>query len=226
MGGQRSINKTTRILGILLVTLIIIFSITMVIMLIKNLSISPEQKEKIQVNNKLTTNQMINLLMCARYHLTKSEILEQNSITDESMIVFALDYIMISEENPNITSANEYTIAKVSEIEDAVWYIFDKGIDYSKVSFRISGEYIYIPEYLMGRDARIYKFKAREYNQNEDVYTVYIDCLEPSPSQFSEIIEGSVTEYDTRNVMETQIFKYKEKDGRKVLLAYNSVVDW
>ena len=212
-------QNTTKILGIILVVLVIAFIITIIVM---NININPEKQEKQQANNELSTDQMLMLLKCAQYHLNKSENLENNSITDEYMIVFATDYLSLLSEY-NVIYNNDYQTVKLSDIEQMVKFIFDRDINYSNVSFKVDGDHIYIPIYPIGTDAEIYKFRKRGYNESQNTYTVYIDCLEVGPSQYSELIEGSVTEYNQDDVIKTMIFKYKENEGRRVLLAYNSI---
>lgn len=212
-----NVKNTTNIWGILLIISIIAFIVTIIIM-----NINPEQQQKVQANNKLTEDEMLTLIRYAQYHITESDSLESGSITDEAMIVFATDY-MKAVGGYNITVSTDVTNAKIVDIESVVRYIFDRSINYSNVSFERNGEYMSVPMYPIGTDAQIYKFKSREYNETENIYTVSIDCLEVGTSKYSEIIEGSVTSYDERYVIETLVFKYKEIDGRKVLLAYNSV---
>jgi len=213
-------KNTTNILGIILVVLIIVFIITMII-----ININPEKNQKVQVNNKLTEDEMLMMLKYSQYHLTESDNLETNSITDESMIVFGLDYMNVVG-GYNLIYTEEYIRAKVSDIESIVKHIFDREINYSNVTFEINGEYMIVPIYPTGTDATIYKFKSRKYNETQDTYTVYIDCLEVGSSMYSEIIEGSVTEYDDKYVIQTLLFKYKEQDGRKILLSYDSIINY
>ena len=207
-------NNTTRFLGITFIVLLLIFVIALVVMNIK-----PEQREKEKVNKALSNEQISMLVKRARDDLTKTKNLEVGSITDESMIIFASDYISVEDSN-SLVYTEEYTIANVSDIEEKVLYIFDKQIDYSKVSFEIMDGQIYIPVFLRSTDAQVYKFRTREYNEQQDVYTAYIDCLEPSPDQYTELSEAAVTEYNPDKVINTMIFKYRVKEGRKILLAF------
>lgn len=211
----------TKILGIILIILaVLIISVALII----NLFTSPEQKEKQQANNKLNTDQMLALLKYAQYHLERFD--ENKFLSDEYMIVFALDYLGVTGENEGISSSDEYITVKRDSIEAAVRYIFNKEINYSNIPFRQTADSILVPIYPIGTDAQIYKFKSREYNEATNVYTVYIDCLEIGPSRYSEIIEGSVTEYDEEDVLRTLVFEYKEMDGRRVLVGYNVVYNF
>lgn len=210
-------KNATNIFGILLVLAIIAFIVTMII-----ININPEERQKVQINNKLTEDEMLMLIKYAQHHITQSDNLQNNSITDESMIVFALDYMNVVG-GYDITNTDEYIKAKRLDIEEVVKYIFDRSINYSNVTFEISGEYISVPVYPTGTDAQIYKFKSREYNDVDETYIASIDCLEVGSSMYSEIIEGNVTDYDEKYVIKTLLFKYKEIDGRRVLLAYDSI---
>lgn len=215
------INKmknTTNILGIILIVLIVVFVITIAIVILNH---NPEEKQKQQANNKLNTDQMLALLKYAQYHLTPFDNLTSNTLSDEYMILFALDYIQVTEGHSKFSTTDDSIIANISDIEQAVKTIFNKEIDYSKVTFELSGESIFIPIYPIGTDAQIYKFRTREYNDTQDIYTVYIDCLEVGTSKYSELIEGSVTEYNKNDVLRTLVFKYTENEERRILLAYN-----
>ncbi len=217
-GTIKNINVTD-ILGKILVGLIIAFVILVIIMIVTS---NPETREKTKVNNELKTEQMLVLLKCAQFHLDKSVNLEINSITDDNMIRFATDYLNLlnNQTNTEIESAQK---VKRADLENMVRHIFDKTINYSNVTLEIDDEYVSVPATLVGTDAEIYKFKKREYDESQNVYTVYIDCLEIGPSQFSEIFEGEVTEYNPNDVIKTMIFKYMEKEDRRVLLSYNSI---
>lgn len=210
-------KNATNIFGTLLVLSIIAFIITMIV-----ININPEERQKVQINSKLTEDEMIMLIKYAQHHITRSNNLENNSITDESMIIFALDYMNVVG-GYDVINTTEYIKAKRLDVEAVVKYIFDKDINYSNVTFDINGDYILAPVYPTGTDAQIYKFKSREYDEIENTYIVSIDCLEVGSSRYSEIIEGNVTDYDEKYVIKTLLFKYKEIDGRRVLLAYNSI---
>lgn len=213
-----NMKNTTDILKIILIVLIIAFVITVVISI---LNYNPEKKQKQEANNKLNTDQMLALLKYAQYHLVEFDNLTLNTLSDEYMILFALDYLQVTEGYNKFKATDESIIVKILDIEQAVKTVFNKEIDYSKVTFRVSGDEIFVPIYPIGTDAQIYKFRSREYNETQDVYTVYIDCLEVGTSKYSELIEGSVTEYNKNDVLRTMVFKYTEKEGRRILLAYN-----
>ena len=183
---------------------------------------TPEQKEKVDVNTELATNKIQNLLKCAQSHLNKSKTLENNSITDEYMIVFALDYMSIMD-GYDVKYTEEYMVANISEIQQVVEYIFGRQANYSNTEFELVGDNLYVPIYPIGTDLDVYKLKSKEYNELENTYTVYIDCLGISPSQYYEITDSNTIDYSQEDVIKTMIFKYKELDGRKVLLSYNAI---
>lgn len=181
-----------------------------------------DSTQKTIKNKELKGEELIVLLKGARAHLTESEELKNNTFTDESMILFALDYIGVSDdyEKPNYQEFN--TIVNKADIEAVVKYIFNTAIDYSKVTFEVRGEYINVPLYLPSTDAQIYKYKNTIYNEVEKTYTAYIDCLEPITTDYFEVVDEKVLEYNEEDVLETMLFKYKNVNGRKVLLAYKT----
>lgn len=213
-----NMKNTTNILKIILIVAILIF---VILILVEVLTYDPAKQEKKEVNNKLNTDQMLALLKYAQYHLVDFDNLSSNILSEDNMIVFALDYIQVVEGYKNVYNTGEYIEVETSAIEQTVKNIFNKDIDYSKVTFNVSGEKVFVPIYPIGTDAQIYKFRSREYNETQELYTVYIDCLEIGPSKYSELIEGSVTEYSKDDVIKTMKFIYKEIDGRRVLLAYD-----
>lgn len=209
-------ENRVKILKILLVILIILF----VIMLIR-LNINSEKKEQKTINEELSTDKLIYLMKAATQTLNRSENLLDNSITDESMIKFATEYLF----GKNITYTDKYIVANIVDVEEAVEYIFDRKINFSNVTYTVQSSSIYIPIYPISTDVKTYKFKYREYDENENTYISYIDCLESSFSQYSEIVDSSTTEYSDNNVIRTLVFKYKIKDGRKILLSYNDIMN-
>lgn len=204
---------------ILIVSMIILGLIILTIGLI---ILFNDNTQKVIKNKELKGEELIVLLKGARAHLTESEELKNNTFTDESMILFALDYIGVSDdyEKPNYQEFN--TIVNKADIEAVVKYIFNTAIDYSKVTFEVRGEYINVPLYLPSTDAQIYKYKNTIYNEVEKTYTAYIDCLEPITTDYFEVVDEKVLEYNEEDVLETMLFKYKIVDGRKVLLAYRT----
>ena len=176
------------------------------------------------MNTELSTDKMIALLKYARPVLTHSDSLEIGSITDEDMITFAGYYISL-DNNKNLNYFDEYKTANITDIEEAISYIFDEQVDYSKVSFKVENNIIYIPKCYISTDMQVYKFNKRVYDEKQQVYISYIDCLEMGPSRYTELSPDSVTEYDRDSVVNTLVFKYRIKDGRKVLLAFDSVIN-
>lgn len=213
-----NMKNTTDILKIILIVASIVF---VILILVAVLTYDPVKQEKKEANNKLNTDQMLALLKYAQYHLEDFDNLSQNILSEDNMIVFALDYIQVVEGYNNISNTGEHIVVNVSAIEQAVKNIFNKDIDYTRITFNVSDGKVFVPIYPVGTDAQIYKFRSREYNEVQDLYTVYIDCLEIGPSKYSELIEGSVTEYNMDDVIKSMKFIYKEIDGRRVLLAYD-----
>lgn len=210
--------KKTNVIGIILAICIVAFLLILVITII---NYDPVKKEKQEINNTLSTDQMINLLKYANYHLRDFDVEQSTQLDEKYMVLFALDYIQVAKQNVKIEYTSEYRIVLKTAIDEAVKHIFDKSIDYSKLEFELKDDKVYVTNYPIGTDAQIYKFKTREYDEKAGIYTVYIDCLEASGSDFSEIIEGSVTEYEEKYVFSTMVFKYIEKENRRVLLAYS-----
>ena len=210
--------KKTNIIGVLLAICIVAFLVTLVIIIINN---DPAKKEKEEINNKLSTDQMINLLKYANYHLRDFNELKSIKMDEKYMVLFALDYIQVAKQDIKIEYTSEYRIVLKTAIDEAVKHIFDKSIDYSNLEFELKDDKVYVTNYPIGTDAQIYKFKTREYDETTGIYTVYIDCLEANGSDFSEIVEGSVTEYEEEYVFSTMVFKYLEKENRRVLVAYS-----
>ena len=205
---------------IALIISIILFVVVLVITLI-----NPNKQENI--NEELNTAQVIALLKHTMYDLNVSSTLQEGSITTDSMIKFALSYMGIyGGYNISYTENNTTAIANKQDIKQVVSYIFGKQVDFTDISFKTTANSIYVPINRAGTDAQIYKFKSKEYDESEDTYTAYIDVLEVGALRFSEIIEGSVTEYDESDVMFTFAFKYKVEQGRNILMAYNIISNW
>lgn len=207
-----------KVLKILLVLLIVVF----VIVLIRTI-FTQDKTEKTKINNELNSEQMLDIIKNARYALNKSKELIPNSITDESMINFASYYMQLLGEYTVEHTENE-VIAKISDVQEVVKHIFDRDLNLSNVSYNVVENRIFVPLYPKSTDVQIYKFRSRTYIEEQDVYIAYIDCLEPYAYQYSEFIQGSMTEYSQDDVIRTLEFKYKIKDGRKILLAYNDVL--
>lgn len=211
--------KNAKVLGIMLIIAIICFIIALIVLILNT-----KQNEKEQANQQLNAEHMIILMKHAVYNLNSSEDLSNNSITDEAMIRFALSYMAVSDLD-NVLYDEYGTIATVSveTIEQAVEHIFNRKINYSNVSFETSGNSIVIPVYPVSTDTQIFKHNSTVHNEVEDTYVAYIDCVEPGSANYSELKENSTIKYDESNVAKTLVFKYKEQEGRKILLSYKLI---
>lgn len=196
-----------------------------VVVVFRILKANPKNQEKIDRNEQLNTEQTIILIKNAISNLSSSEDLVTNSISDEEMIVFALGYLQVTGEG-SIKRTNDgmASIMNLEEIEQTVKFIFDRQIDYNKVSFKIETNKILIPTVISSTDLQIFKYRKKDYDETNNEYTVYIDCLEPrSASDISKLIKPTILDYSESDVFRTIIFKYKEVDGRKVLLSYKKI---
>lgn len=212
-------KNTTNILGISLVILIIIFVIAVIIF-----CLNTKDKEKEKANQELNAEQMVVLIKRAVSNLNSSETLSDNSITDEAMIRFALSYMQVlGEYSISYTDYDTVATTSLKDVEQTVEFIFGKQINYSNVTFQIDRGIISIPIFMGSTDTQIFKYRTKEYNDIQDTYVAYIDCLEPGRSNYSELKESSTTEYNQDAVNKTIIFKYREQQGRKILLSYKLV---
>lgn len=211
-------KNVTKILGITLVVLIIAFIVTLIITIISNIQ---RKEEKQTVNSELASDQTAMLIKCAQYRLKKFNTLSGIKLADNNMVLFASDYIEVVDEQDKVQYIDVYRVVEKSELDSAVKKIFDKNINYSNLEYEIKDNKVYIPNYPRGTDAQIYKLKSKEYDKKQGVYTVYIDCLEINSNKFEEVKDSNLTEYSENDVIATMIFKYIEKEGRKVLVAYD-----
>lgn len=206
-------------LGVIFIVLLVIF-IIMVVMVVLN------PNEQVKSNKELNETQIVALLKRTTQDLTKSNTLQNYSFTNDSMIRFAFSYMgLIGKYNVSYKDNGSTAIVNKSDIEEVAKYIFDRQVDFGTTSYIIDATKIYIPINL-GGDAQIFKYKTKEYDELEDTYKVYIDVLEVGASKYSELEPSNVTKYDTNDVIFTMVFKYKEQDGRRILLAYNVISNW
>lgn len=184
----------------------------------------PNEKENINI--LLNERQTVELFKRAQKTLLNNQGLEGNKFTDETMVSFALDY-MVASGSYRISYDELEGVAIVSkeDIASVVKYIFDKVISFENAKYRFDNKYVYIKVSQYSTDARIYKFKDEIVN-SDGTYTIYIDCLEANGQMYSELSKNSVTKYDEANVMMTLVFRYKIVNGRKVLLAYECNTKW
>lgn len=210
--GRPGINKV-KFLKILLICLCILFVILLIRLIIKR---DPVQQEKVEKNETLSEDKISALMRYAASHLIGLKDEQTGNLNNEKMVMFAKDYMAVAEEY-EIISTEEYTIVDCSELEQVVKYIFNKDIDYTKVSFEIKQNQMYVPYYPAATDVVIYKFGREEYDQTNDIYTVYIDSIQNTPSNYYEMVDSTTTEY---SIEYTLIFKYRIVDGRKVLVDF------
>ena len=206
----------------ILKNILIVLAVGFVIMLIIN--IIPKNKQ--EVNEFLSMAESKDLLKYLRYDLNKSENLQEGSITDEAMVKASFSYMLVFSENKDkIEYDYENFLAKVSKnnINEIALKMFNKKIDYSKITFNMDGEYINVPILPTTGDMQVYKYNRTEYNKETNTYIAYIDCLEPQYDELGKLIEPSETKYSETSVIATMVFKYKEIDGRRVLIAYNMI---
>lgn len=206
-------DNRTKILGIVLIILIALFIVTVGIVILN----SDTYQKKIS-NKKILEVETNELIRSAEATLNSSPNLEINSITDDSMIKFAIEYM----SGYNTKYTEDEILVEIQPLEETVEYIFDRKINYQNVSYRYDSEYVYVPEILKNTDIQIYKFNRTEYDKQTGIYVSYIDNLVPlyDEEQFNDY---NVIEYDNSIVMSTLVFKYKIIGDRKILLSYNRV---
>lgn len=209
-------ENRTKLLGILLIILLIIF----VILIIFNI-LNKETNEKKAYNKEIQKVDISELMRCARGTLNSSENLEINSITDESMVKFAVKYMA----GYNTKYHDNMIIVELKPLEETVQYIFDRKINFEKINFKHDNEYVYIPDYPISTDVQIYKFNRNEYDEKNDWYIIYIDCLEATPSRLQELDNYKVIDYTADEVISTLVFKYRVKEDRKILLSYKQIIN-
>lgn len=186
-------------------------------------------KEEVVINQTLSEEEIISLLKKVPFALNKSENLQEGSITEDSKVNFALNYMRIQDNYSSYViddEENEIATANIDKLNEVVNYIFGQDLDFNKVNYEYNNNVIYVPLEYHGGDMQVYKFKSREYNEQENFYTVYIDCLETGYSRLTALTDATIVEYNENDVLFTYVFKYREINGRRILLAYNSISNW
>lgn len=179
-------------------------------------------KEKVVINEYLGELELISLMKRIPDSLNQSKNLVEGDITDDSKANLALDYIFVKGLGSVTTdSEKELWVVDRNKLNEIVNYIFGKNLDFSKITYEYDSYYVYIPEKQYSTDMQVYKFRTREYNENENYYISYIDCLETGANRLVELANPNVLDYTQDEVMYTYVFKYREVDGRKILLAFN-----
>lgn len=187
----------------------------------------PEVTYKTQINNELKEEQILNLIKYSTMDLADYTNKDSNIITANQKVKFALSYLTVAKGNDIEYIEDEY-IAKVSKnlIEQTVEYIFAAKVDYSNLTYNVDDNYIYIPRNMTGGDSQIYKYKSKEYDEAQNTYTVLIDVLDVGASRYSKLQPSEVLDYDESDVIFTIVFKYRQLEDRKVLLAYKLIQNW
>lgn len=211
------------------IKIIIVIIILFVLSLIISFVITKLNVSKIANKNKiLDTNQILDLMKYSSYYLKTSENLEYGSITDESKVGFSYAYVITTEPEYDIYIDYENYLAKidVSKVNEISNYIFDNTPNYNNVSYEVEDGYVYVPILPTLGDAKVYKYYKEEYNKQEDTYITYIDVLESTVSELSEIKKTDNIDYDRDYVVSQLQFKYKIVNDRKVLVAFNVLNNW
>jgi len=201
----------------------IILIIVAIVILIYFIVVNFKPIENYDENYQLNSEELVSLFKRVPHDLNTSSNLEINSISEISMIKFAVSYMMVSEEYVKYITyiENEYgSVVAIDKkhISSIIEYIFGKSnINFNEIDLDIRGDIVYIPTNLQGGDSDMYRYKKTEYIQEEDTYVAYIECL---PSEGTLNLE-QLPNYSEEYVMMTMIFKYKLVEGRRILLAYN-----
>ena len=191
----------------------------------------PKTEEQMISNNiVLSEEATIELLKEARRCLTKSANLAENVFTDKDMVDFAFEYMgLVDSYAQHITyvEGNELAITDIRYISEVVEYVFGvKNIDFASLDYKVEQNKIYIPLDMQGGDMQIYKYKTTEYDEKNNTYIAYIDCIEVVGETISELMQATELEYSKDDIVCTLAFKYKIVSNRKVLLAYNAIANF
>lgn len=212
------------------IKIIIVIIILFVLSLIISFVIDRISINKVANKNKtLETNQYIDLMKYTSYYLNSSENLEIGSITDEAKVGFSLAYVLVADsEYEELYLDNDNYIAKIdiSKINEISEYIFDSIPNYNNVSYEVQNGYVSVPILPTLGDTQVYKFYKEEYSKEEDTYITYIDILETTVSEFSDIKKTDNIDYDRDYVISQLQFKYKILNDRKVLVSFNVLNNW
>lgn len=181
--------------------------------------------KNIEINRKLNKLEQKNLFKNAVKYLDISNDLRSGSIKQESMVKFALSYMeTIAEYSEKITydEDNNLAIANAAIIIEIVNDIFDVQLaDVETLGFKLSNGNIYITINPQGGDAKLYSYDRTEYNAKDNTYIAYVNILTALGSDSMEQLEDPLSSYSKENMEGTMMFKYKLKDDRKILLAFN-----
>ena len=206
--------KITKILSVIFIIVLILLIVAVIYRL------TSKNVEKVMSNKLLNEEQSMTLMKAAIANLPN---FDNNTvmISEDDMISFALNYMLVAENYDIVVDyESETAIAKVNDVRSVVKYIFDRDINYNNVTNIIEGENMEIPLREGSTDLEIYKLKSKEYDDNTGIYTATIDCIEPDIDNAVELKDPNTLEYSEQDIIGKAIFKYKEIDGRKVLLGY------
>lgn len=210
-------------IGILLICSALIILVGTIVM-----NIIPSSEEQIiEKNVELREEQMINLLKSAQKNLKCSASLQSNHFSDDEMVKFAISYMEIANKYTSSLTydeSNETIIVDITHLPEMIEYIFGvKVTDFSDLGYKLENNKLYVRSNFQGGDAQIYKYKETQYDEQQDVYVAYIDCLEVNGAMYQEVLKSEYIEYDMASVIGTMVFKYRVVGNRKILLAYNCV---
>lgn len=211
------------------IKIIIVIIILFVLSLIISFVITKLNVSKIANKNEiLDETGILDLMKYSSYYLNTSENLEYESITDDAKVGFSMAYVIVLEPEYDIFFDYENYLAKidVSKVNEISNYIFNSTPNYNNVSYEVEDGYVYVPILPTLGDAKVYKYYKEEYNKQEDTYITYIDVLESTVSELSEIKKTDNIDYDRDYVVSQLQFKYKIVNDRKVLVAFNVLNNW
>ena len=226
MEGRRMMGKMNR-------QKIAVFIIIIAIMILLGaliMCVEPKTEEQIVViNNELNEEAMIALLKQVPTCLTSSETLSEGVITSADMANFSVAYMELSDKYSKYITyveGEELCLVDMKYVSEIAEYIFGvSALDFESTGYEIVGSDIYIPINTQGGDMEIYKYRKTEYDQNTNVYIAYIDSLEILDEDNNNLMDANQLEYSEEDVVYTLVLKYKLVDGRKILLAYNAIVN-
>lgn len=210
-----------RNLGLLLVVVgVVLIGVTVLFMTPKS---NTEQK---LVEAKLNEEQMQYLIKEMQKYLTASDNINSDTTFElDEMIKFAYSYTVYLDTNNEYASYDELTdkgTIDANKLKENINLIFGiANVNIKDAGYEIVDGKVEIDLNSQGGDAAIYKFKQRNLNNATGVCITDIDCLEyASPNDKSSLLNK--TEYNAEDVIYTLQIKYREVDGRKVLLAYST----
>lgn len=207
----------------IIIAIIILFIVLVIVVLNKILTMKP-----INSNKVLNTNQYVDLMKYSSYYLNTSKTLEEGSISDEAMVGFSFAYILVLEKDTDIEFDYQEYLAKISidRINNISEYIFNTKPNYNNVSYKIENQYIYVPILPTLGDTQIYKYNSEIFDKNTNTYVAYIDVLESSVSEISDLRKDTNISYDKDYVISQLQFKYRIVNNRKILTSFNVENNW